>query len=70
MQPLRREQTLGVGVLRIQRDAGLFCGHRLELRTARVAGKDQVGSVLSELLAKVPVLEGEHAVLGMIAPTP
>ncbi len=35
--------------------------HRLELRTARVAGKDHVGSVVSELLAKVPVLEGEHA---------
>ncbi|MGH9169961.1 MAG: AAA family ATPase [Acidimicrobiales bacterium] len=36
-------------------------GHRLELRTARTAGTDHVASVVSELLAKVPVLEGAHA---------
>jgi MoxR-like ATPase len=36
-------------------------GHRLELRTARMAGGDHVVSVVNELLAKVPVLEGERA---------
>jgi MoxR-like ATPase len=36
-------------------------GHRLELRTARTAGGDHVISVVNELLAKVPVLEGERA---------
>jgi len=36
-------------------------GHRLELRTARTAGTDHVASVVSELLAKVPVLEGARA---------
>ena len=35
-------------------------GHRLELRTARTAGSDHVIAVVNELLAKVPVLEGEH----------
>jgi MoxR-like ATPase len=35
-------------------------GHRLELRTARTAGTDHVASVVNELLAKVPVLEGAH----------
>lgn len=37
-------------------------GHRLELRTARTAGTDHVASVVNELLAKVPVLEGARAV--------
>jgi MoxR-like ATPase len=36
-------------------------GHRLELRTARTAGSDHVVAVVNELLAKVPVLEGERA---------
>jgi MoxR-like ATPase len=36
-------------------------GHRLELRTARTAGSEHVISVVNELLAKVPVLEGERA---------
>ncbi|MGH9297764.1 MAG: AAA family ATPase, partial [Acidimicrobiales bacterium] len=33
-------------------------GHRLELRGARGSGRDQVSSVIGDLLAKVPVLEG------------
>jgi MoxR-like ATPase len=37
-------------------------GHRLELRTARTAGGDHVIAVVNELLAKVPVLEGERVV--------
>jgi len=36
-------------------------GHRLELRTARTAGGNHVAAVVNELLAKVPVLEGERA---------
>jgi hypothetical protein len=31
------------------------------LRTARTAGSDHVASVVSELLARVPVLETERA---------
>ena len=38
-------------------------GHRLELRTARTAGSDHVVAVVNELLAKVPVLEGERVAL-------
>jgi len=36
-------------------------GHRIELRTARTPGKDHVVGVVGELLAKVPVLDGERA---------
>ena len=36
-------------------------GHRLELRTARTAGTDNVAAVINELLSKVPVPEGERA---------
>jgi MoxR-like ATPase len=36
-------------------------GHRMELRTARTPGRDHVAAVVGELLAKVPVLEGEPA---------
>jgi MoxR-like ATPase len=36
-------------------------GHRMELRTARTPGRDHVATVVGELLAKVPVLEGEPA---------
>ncbi len=35
--------------------------HRLELRTARTPGTDHVATVINELLAKVPVPEGDRA---------
>ncbi len=35
-------------------------GHRLELRTARTTGGNHVAAVVNELLAKVPIIEGER----------
>ncbi len=36
-------------------------GHRLELRSTRTGAADQVAAIVSEILTKVPVLEGEPA---------